>query len=486
MFETQEILRRLLLAVVLGAIVGLERDRNLRDDSEGKSRLKGQSISSKQAKRKFSFIKSAIPASGLGGLRTYILISLLGALSGIALLFGIEAVIWIMGGGLVVFVLISFILNYFDKNTFGLTTEISILVTFTLSLLLFVKGFDVRLIVAIYVFNAFILSMKAETKRFVAVFSVKEVMDTAKFALFSVVILQFLPDKVFGLESLPLIGEFLAKGLGQDLVEVLTLFNPYRLWLVVVLVSGINFVGYFLAKLLGKGKGFNILGLLGGLVSSTVVTEAMAAASRGVKDKNFNNALVHAAILANMTSFIRIFLVAAALNLSLAIDVALPMFVMSAFLLGWYLLGRGVLHKGKIKKSDEAKVKKSLDRLGISFSSPFSFGPALAFGGIYVLVLIFTKLALYYLGGGGFILSSMISSMSGLDAITVNTATLAGSEISNELGALVLVLAASVNLAVKALFAAIIGNRYFKGKIFVLFLITIVLGIGTLVATSGF
>ena len=134
MLSTETIISRLILAIVLGAFIGLERDNHLLGN-EKQLKLRNRD-GSKEAKRKFSFINTDIPASGLGGLRTYILISLLGAVSGLAVLYGVALAAWIFGGGVVLFILTSFVLNYFDKNTFGLTTEISIMLTFLLSFLL--------------------------------------------------------------------------------------------------------------------------------------------------------------------------------------------------------------------------------------------------------------------------------------------------------------------------------------------------------------
>lgn len=479
MLNTQEIIQRIVLALILGALVGLERDRNL---AGGAGERGGKSSKgSKEAKQKFSFIKTDISAGGLGGLRTYILIALLGSIAGIGYMYDFSPIVWVLGGGLVMFILISFVLNYFDKNTFGLTTEISILLTFSLSLLMFVPDFDLRIIIAIAVLNIFVLSIKDQAKKLVSNFTINEIVDTAKFALVTVVILQFLPNQIYGLADIPYIGNAFETWLGTDFVSAMEIFNPYRLWLVVVLVSGISFLGYFLVKLFDKDKGLGVLGLLGGLVSSTVVTQAFAAASKGVKNKAFKISLVHAVVLANMTSFIRIFVVALALNPTLAANVALPMFLMSGFLLGWDFVNNKILGKGKSTKEEDTQVRKSLGKMGVSFSSPFAIGPALAFGGLYLLVLVFTKVALFYLGDSGFLVSTMISSISGLDAITVNTATLAGTDISYELASITIVVAASVNLMVKTVFAAIFGDKYFKGKIFILFLATVVVGIGAMV-----
>ena len=57
---------------------------------------------------------------------------------------------------------------------------------------------------------------------------------------------------------------------------MLSALRPYRIWLIVVLVSFISFVGYVLIKLLGSSAGIGLTGLIGGLASSTVTTLSFA------------------------------------------------------------------------------------------------------------------------------------------------------------------------------------------------------------------
>jgi len=482
MLPTETIITRLILAIVLGAFIGLERDNHLLGN-EKQLKLRNRD-GSKEAKRKFAFINTDIPASGLGGLRTYILISLLGAVSGLAVLYGVGFAVWIFGGGVVLFILVSFVLNYFDKNTFGLTTEMSIMLTFLLSFLLLSSEIDVRIIVALYIVNALVLSVKTETKHIVSKFSRKEVMDTAKFALFTIVILQFLPDINYMLSDIPVIGNIVTHTFGLEFASQLDFFNPYKLWLIVVFVSGLNFVGYFLVKVLGKDRGLNVIGFLGGMISSTGVTEAMAIASKHSKSKSEANAYVNAALLANFSSFLRIIVVTAMVNIYFIKYALFPLLAMSITMLVIYLWPRlmgkdskEIAIKENIKANSDKIMSSNIKKLGLSFHSPFSFKPALIFGMIYIIVLGFTKVTLHYLGESGFLLSSFISSLSGMDAITISTASFAGSEVSYEIAALVLIIATSINLAAKALLASFLSNNFFRKKLLYTFSIVIIVGV---------
>ena len=66
----------------------------------------------------------------------------------------------------------------------------------------------------------------------------------------------------------------------EVLYVVLAAINPYRVWLIVVLVSLVSFLGYVLIKAIGSRAGIGLTGLVGGLVSSTVTTLSFARRSR--------------------------------------------------------------------------------------------------------------------------------------------------------------------------------------------------------------
>lgn len=492
----ETMISRIILTIALGAFIGLGRDYNLSSDltKDKKKKLKNiRETKSAEAKKKFSFIDSSVPASGLGGLRTYILISLLGAISGVAVAAGMAFIALLFGGAIILFLIVSFVLNYFDKNTFGLTTEVSILLTFVLSFLMLSSDVDVRLLTGLFVINALVLSIKTETKALVSKFSRKEVVDTAKFALFAIVIWQFLPNVNYTLAEIPYIGHFFTATLGSDFTYAMDFFNPSRLWLIVVLISGMNFIGYFLIKVLGRNRGLNILGLLGGFVSSTTVTQAFALITKDIKSKAQTDNYVSAVLLANFVSFIRVILVTAIVNLSFVAHIFWPITVMGVVILVYFFKLRFENGKFNLMEFNEQNSKKSskkdqtikdtatksLRKLGVSFDSPFSFKPALIFGFMFLGVIIFTNIGLYYLGDSGFVVSSIISAVSGLDAITINTASFAGTgSVAYDVAAMVLVASASVNLLVKGVFAAMISNKYFRKEILKIFIVATVMSMG--------
>lgn len=459
--DLSELIGKFLLAVVLGFLMGLERDESWRKASK-------EDDGSKEASKKFSFILKSFPAKGLGGVRTYTLVSLLGGVAGLAIHEGLSYVAILLLAGLIMFVLVSYFLNYFDKNTFGLTTEISMILSFCLSLIMIATDIPVKFIIALAVLDAVILSMKTEFHNMISKFSGREIVDTLKFILLTLVILPFLPNASYGLQDLPYLGNFFVQNFSSDLLESLKFFNPFSMWLVVVFISGINFVGYFLNKMWGYRKGINIAAFFGGIVSSTAVTVSLASESKKVKNIYVKDILAEAAILTNLTSFLRVLLIAFVMNFTLGVKILFPMIIMTLVLLFFFFIG------GK-KKNDIPND--SLANVNLSSKSPLSIKPALSFAIVFIVVSFFTRIAIYYLGDSGFILSSLVSSVSGLDVVTINTAKLAGTSVSYEIAFFVLVIATVANLIVKMTFARMYSDEYFGSKIFKSFAVSIIFGL---------
>jgi len=124
-------------------------------------------------------------------------------------------------------------------------------------------------------------------------------------------------------------------------------FNPYQVWLMVVFISGISYVGYILMRFVGPERGLGLTGVLGGLVSSTAVVTAMAAR---VKESEFlMKAAVFATVVASSMMFLRVFFEVLVINPSLIPLLAAPMVIMGV--LG-ILLGVLVWRSSMVKEMD--------------------------------------------------------------------------------------------------------------------------------------
>jgi uncharacterized membrane protein (DUF4010 family) len=87
--------------------------------------------------------------------------------------------------------------------------------------------------------------------------------------------------------------------------------------------------------------------------------------------------------------------------------------------------------------------------------------PALKFAGILIVIKIVTKICLILFGQSGFIVSSIIASFAGLDAILVTLAEMAGGVITFKFAFITFLLVNATNLLSKTTYSFLQGNRKF-------------------------
>ena len=97
--------------------------------------------------------------------------------------------------------------------------------------------------------------MREELHGFVERLDADDVKALARYAVIAGAVLPFLPNGNYG---------------------PLGAWNPQRLWLVVVLVTGFSFLGYVANRIFGERHGTIATALIGGAYSSTAVTQSLA------------------------------------------------------------------------------------------------------------------------------------------------------------------------------------------------------------------
>ena len=103
------------------------------------------------------------------------------------------------------------------------------------------------------------------------------------------------------------------------------------MWLFVILISSISYVGYFLEKFLGEEKGLIYTSILGGLASTTAATLHFARNQKETQKERPEETfgLWRAFVIANSVQFPRALLIVALVSPDLAPVLALPMIVMT-------------------------------------------------------------------------------------------------------------------------------------------------------------
>jgi uncharacterized membrane protein (DUF4010 family) len=338
---------RFVVAIALGFLVGLERES------------RGNELASKLT----------------AGVRTYTLISLFGF--GCAWLYRLNVEFIIPIGILVIGAMT--LAGYLAKQksgAIGWTSEIAALLTFFVGVLSLVA--DIWIPMAIGVFTTLLLSEKAQLEQYIDKLDKSEFLAVVKFLLVTLIILPALPDKNFTQFDL----------------------NPYRIWQIVILVSSIGFVGYFLMKKLGDKVGLWLSGLMGGIVTSTAVSIAMGNIAKN--NTQLAKRAFQATILASSMMYLRILVIIYFLNSGIAYDIWWKLIIL--FLFG--LLAAIITHD-KTESVTGSPIS--------SIQNPFEIKPAVMFAFLFILLSIVTISVKQFFGEGGILGLSAIVGVTDID-----------------------------------------------------------------------
>ncbi len=271
-------------------------------------------------------------------------------------------------------------------------------------------------------------------------------------------------------EYLPSAGETLEKSLDIIwLYNILRALNPYKIWLIVVLVSFISLVGYIAVKILGPGAGIGLTGFIGGLASSTVTTVSFA--KRSLESPAFNKSFAVAILLASSIMFPRLLLEIAIVNPEMVENIFLPLVIMgvTGIVLALYF-------------SLKTKKEKQKDMASMQLENPFCLKSAITFGAVFSTILVLTRLATVYFGDQWLPVVSIVSGLVDVDAIafSLSDAQKAGI-ISLDWASLNLVIGAISNTLVKLFYVFTLGDRRLFRQLGISFIIVCISGIITMV-----
>ena len=263
----------------------------------------------------------------------------------------------------------------------GVTTSTALIMVYLLGALCWFNRLLEACILMIVLLG--LLAIKRQLHEFAHKLSSEDIIATVKFAVISLMILPFLPNKAYGPPGL----------------EVL---NPHTIWLFVVFISGIGFVGYVLIKLVGPGKGIWLTGLLGGLASSTALTLNLA--GRSADNEQYAADFTEGIVLSWSVMYARLYLICVFLVPSLALPLLAPLLVP-------VIPGLAYAAYLKIHESKNHLQKTS------DFNNPFKLLPAVKFGFVFTLVMFLANAARVYLGSGALIACSFLGGAAEMDAV---------------------------------------------------------------------
>ncbi len=383
-----------LVALAIGLLLGLERERS--------------------HSRK-------LPA----GSRSFALLSLVGA---VAASFNEWAVlVGLVGVGALL------ALAYFrtsDEDP-GTTTAIAALVAYLLGALAYTRP---AVAVAVAVVVAGLLVSKTRIHRFAReIVSDVEVEDAIKFFVVALVILPLLPDRQLGPYGV---------------------LNPAKVWLLVVLLTGIGWVGYIGVRALGPERGVLVTGLAGGFVSATATTASMGRLSRTATSLR---APLASALLASLATFVQLLIVIGLVDVDVLRRLWPPVVAGAVVLVGvaaFVYRGATWTHQQNAAEGEDVEATKA--------SRPFALRPALVLAAVLTFALLVGRWGADVLGPKGVVLATFAAGLADAHAGAVAAASLAAKGDVTVDTALVAVAAAlGSNLFVKTVLAFTAGGRRF-------------------------
>jgi uncharacterized membrane protein (DUF4010 family) len=431
------VLINFILAIGIGALIGLERE----------------------------IVQQKEKVKDFAGIRTFIIIAIFGYLISHAA-FNMLNSPGVFGIGMAAFFLLvisAYIVTAIKSKQAGATTEIVAIITFILAAILAIQyNNESRLIVVIVsVIVASLLALKENLHKFARSIKTSEVFATIKMALISVIILPLLPNKNYSLMDIPILRDFISQSSGlSSLFAQLDVFNPFKIWLIVVFISGLSFLGYILVRAFGTNKGIGISSLLGGLVSSTAVTVSLSQRS---KEKPLLGPFALGIVLASSIMAVRVLIEVLVINKNLFPPMFWP-------LMGMFLAGLVLVFFVSVYSKEEKD--------DVTFNNPFTLKPALKFGLFFLFVLIASKILYIYFGNSGIYLAALLSGLADVDAITVSVSTLLLSGvIPIKTAILSIMLGVLSNMLVKIGIVFYMGDKKLAKLIAVCFGIMMVIGI---------
>ena len=360
---------------------------------------------------------------GIGGVRTFPIIGL----GGFLLIAGFPDTAIPFALGLVVMGGLVAMSHWFSllKGEPGITTEAAALLMFTIG------GCAAKGLYWIAIATGVVAVILLQEKRFLEGLASRlprhEMRTLLRFLLLAAVILPVVPNRDF------------------TVFEI----NPFKIWLVVVAVSGVSYISYLLRLWWGEDRGLIIAGLLGGAYSSTVTTVVLARQSkkRELCAVGFAGAIVAATGMMYIRLWVLLLLFAAPLAYRLT----------SIFWgLGLAAIVVGSLLARSLNVDEKCDFDPDTRRRD---GNPLEMTSAFTFAAIFLAVLVATKFVAEQFGNTGVLVMAGIMGAADVDPFILGLTQTLGTGLDIGTAALAVVIASAVNNLMKGIYAVIFGSR---------------------------
>jgi len=366
-------------ALACGLLIGIERGWKLREEK---------------------------PGTRVAGIRTF---SMLGLASGIAGLIGVTGYPFVASA--IVIGAVAIMVTAYSRelrNQHDSTSAVAAIATIAIGFL--AGSGNPALAIASAAVGVALLAMRTELHGFVEKLDQEDVKALARYAVIACAILPFLPSGHYG---------------------PLGAWNPQKLWLVVVLVTGFSFLGYVANRIFGERHGTIATALIGGAYSSTAVTQSLA---QRLGREERAGAEPAGIALATAVMYLRVALLVALLATRVFMPLAIILFpaTLVAWLAGWWLYRKAPRHEGPSPPGN-----------------PIAILPALGFVAFVAIAAVAARWAAGRFGEMGIAVLLLIVGSTDVDTAIITLGGLPAVAISPLLAAIAIAGTIIVNMAVK-------------------------------------
>lgn len=394
------------LAAFIGALVGIEREK-----------------------------RKAEQDPGVGGLRTFILIALSGAVA--AWLTQKTGQSWLfLGFGMMVIGVV--VIGYYahamrDPELPGLTTEVAAVLVYLLGGLV-LYGFR-ELSVALSIATSALLAWKEPLKGMVGRLDRDDFYAGLKLLIATFIVLPVLPDRP---------------------IDPMGAINPHRMWQLVIFISAISLLGYVATRIAGTAAGTALTGLFGGMVSSTAVSLSFARESKLDEQRpGAIPALAGGLMLSWAVMYVRLLIIAWVANAAFGQALLIPMLslaVVCALVAGVYLRFR-------------PRPKEAAESHPLKLKNPFSLMAAMRFALLFTAVQVAVKLVTDLQPDAGVYAVAALSGLIDATPITLSMTQYASAENLIKIAVTAVLLGTAVNNLAKFGIVATLGAGGMKGRV---------------------
>ncbi|HIP02939.1 MAG TPA: DUF4010 domain-containing protein [Campylobacterales bacterium] len=356
-----------------------------------------------------------------GDVRTYSFVGILGFI-----LFKIDSNLHILYAGGFLSITLLYALLYqknLQENQRSILLYIVMLLVYAFGALLQTQALWMTAL--LYVSIVFILNVNRGIEKFIQEINISEFETLSKMILLSIVILPLLPD----IKTIPYIP-----------------LSPFKIWLAVVVISGISYSGYILQKYFFPSKGYYLAGIFGGSYSSTATTVVLARKAKQLK----GYAIIDAAIIsATSIMYLRLIIIALIFNIDVGKSLILPFVTLSliGFTISLFYLKR---------------EQKPQEHIEIVDTNPLELKTAFLFAFLFVAMIVITNFITKHYGTSGLEILSFLVGFTDIDPFILSILTGKFSLANTQTIAVIMIAAGSNNLlkAIYALWFGQIKNTY--------------------------